>query len=332
MIRRLLRWFKKPRPETPTASIYFASPLADLIGEGRPISRLTPSLFACGDAAVVLRYAHDAEFRLLAERPFRKILVLLDDDFWAVGEGDGLPEHYRNRMVRYREGDLQTLLGLATHVVAPSQAIRDRISGKHVLDLQPARLHPLADLGHHRDPGRFDMIFPGTGSHGADFSFLAPVLAQFLRRHPDARLTTFLGRAAPDQLQGIANATNLDPFDWSAYQTFVKDHQFHVAVAPALDTLFNRGRSLTRLHDNAAFGAAGLYSRLPPFEGALIDETEGLLIENDSAAWGEKLEQLYADRLMTEQLAAGGQTLSMRLGDPARVRAFWMAELNIAAA
>jgi len=46
---------------------------------------------------------------------------------------------------------------------------------------------------------------------------------------------------------------------WEKYRAFVACHRFHIAIAPALDTAFNRSRSLSRLHDHAAYGAAGLF-------------------------------------------------------------------------
>jgi hypothetical protein len=115
--------------------------------------------------------------------------------------------------------------------------------------------------------------------------------------------------------------------DWPGYRAFIAKNRFHAAIAPALDTPFNRARSVTRLHDNAAFGAAGLYSRQPPFHDVV--GTGGFLVENNVEAWQAALETVITDRALTRGIASEGQALSRRLGDPALVRNFWIRELGL---
>ena len=57
----------------PTASLYFAEPLAHLIGGSlspstRPIRRISPTVYVCGDAAVVVRYAGEHELAFLERK------------------------------------------------------------------------------------------------------------------------------------------------------------------------------------------------------------------------------------------------------------------------
>jgi hypothetical protein len=116
---------------------------------------------------------------------------------------------------------------------------------------------------------------------------------------------------------------------WERYRAFVAAHRFHIALAPALDTTFNRARSLSRLHDHAAYGAAGLYSDHPPFAGTIADGASGRLLPNDPEAWQAALLDLTDDRDAVRLLAEGGQRLSAALGDHGRVRSFWQRELGL---
>jgi hypothetical protein len=321
--------------QTPSASFYFVDPLADLIGSrldarGRPIRRLSPSLYCCRDAAVVIRYAGRRELNILARRRFARVYLLVDDDFSALKDNDGLPVDYRLRLLAYRDGLLRKLLAFVTHVVAPSERILSFYGHKRALQLHPAQCHQTGGLVHHRQTRHFDVVFAATRSHLRDLDFIAGSLAEFLKARPEARLTTFLNGHAPRVLQDLPNAIHLPMMGWQRYRAFVAENRFHAAVAPALDTDFNRARSFSRLHDHAAYGAAGIYSSQPPFIDVVKHGNSGLLLSNVTERWRDSLFELADRRDVTERLAAEGQRLSRSLGNLQRVRNFWLRELALA--
>ena len=325
----------KPQKQIPSASLYFADPLADLIGsragaKERPIHKITRNLYVSEGSAVIIRYVTPRDLQVLETRRFEKVYLLIDDDMFALDHDDSLPADYRRRMLGYRDGLFRRLLDLVTHVVAPSENILAAYRRKRALQLDPAQCHKAGALVHHDKTRQFDVVFAATRSHLQDLNHMAPALAEFLAVCPEARLTTFLNGHAPKVLKHLANAIHLPTMDWSRYRVFVAENRFHAAIAPALDTPFNRARSISRLHDHAAFGAAGLYSRQPPFADAVAHGQSGLLLSNDPAEWRNTLIDLARARKHTMDLAAGGQVLSRALGDMARVRNFWMQELNFA--
>ena len=331
VVSRAGRFGIPDRGSIPTTSLYFSDALSGLIGDraGRPIRRISPTLFACGDAAVVIRYAGARELAFLRRGGFKKIYLLIDDDLHALHDADGLPADWRARLIAYRDGALRKLLELVTHVVAPSEPILQSYRRHHSLRLDPVQCHAVAALDHHGGAGRLDIVFAATRSHIEDLEFCAPAVAGFLARRPDAHLTTFLNGHAPASLRNLSNVTHLSPMGWEKYRAFVASHRFHIAIAPALDTAFNRSRSLSRLHDHAAYGAAGLFSAQAPFAGTVADGTSGRLLPNDPEAWQAALFDLAGNRDAARRLAAGGQHLSAALGDHGRVRSFWQRQFGL---
>lgn len=322
------------RQSIPSASMYFADPLSRLIGDrigaaGLPIRRISATIFTCGDAAVVIRYAGEPELAFLHRGSFKKIYLLIDDDLYALSDGDGLPADWHRRLIAYRDGALHKLLHLVTHVVAPSEAILQSYRRHVPMRLDPAQCHAAAALDHHDSKGRLDIVFAATRSHLKDLDFFAPAIAGFLKARPDAHLTTFLNGHAPAAFKGLPNVTHHSPMGWEKYRAFVATHRFHVALAPALDTAFNRARSLSRMHDHAAYGAAGLYSAQPPFAGTIADGTSGRLLPKDPEAWQAALFDLADHRDGARHLAEGGQRLSVALGDHGRVRSFWRRQFGM---
>lgn len=319
--------------QLPSIALYFADPLADLIcpdgvDPARPIHRLSRTVFACGRTAIVVRYAARRELAML--RRFERVYLLIDDDLESLHEGDGLPADYRRRLVAYRDGPFRKLMDMVTDVVAPSDNILASFRRKRALRLDPAQCHQAGALIHHNIARPFDIVFAATRSHLEDLGHIAPALAEVLQRRPDARLTTFLNGHAPRCLRMLPNAIHLPMMEWSRYRAFVAENRFHLAVAPALDTPFNRARSISKLHDHAAYGAAGLYSRQQPFDRIVINNKSGMLLSNDPAEWRDTILDLSQRRDHTMKLAAGGQILSQTLGDMRKVRNFWMRELGLA--
>lgn len=318
----------------PTAAMYFSDPLADLISlgvatAGRPIVRLTPTLFACGTAAAVIRYAGAHELALLQRGGYARVFLVLDDHLAALGAGDGLPADYRRRLLSYRDGALARLLPLISDVVAPSVDILRSFAGKRHALLQPASCHDPGSLTHHRTAPSLSVVIAATRSHLADVAAIATEIAGFFEAWPEARLTTFLGQAAPRPLRALHNASHLDPLGFFSYRSFVARNRFHVALAPALPSAFNRARSCSKIHDHAGFGAAGIYASQPPYSGVVGHGTGGWLVAEQSGGWRAALERLASQRRETEAMAAEGQRLSQRLGAPGRVRQFWMEALAL---
>lgn len=312
----------------PTVAMYFLDALAGQVGapedgSGRPITRHTANFFSCGGCAVIVRYAGMAEIGLVQRLRPTKVFYVIDDDLFAAGPGDGLPADYRRRLISYRTEYLPKFLPLVTDVVAPSAAILARYPEKRHLRLDPSRCHAPGGLGHHDGPHGFEIVLPGSRSHLRDITHLARALAAFLRAAPDAKLTTFLGTDAPKALSGLDNAKHLPPLDWPGYRRFVAENRFHVALTPSFNTAFNRARSVSKIHDHAGFGAASLFSKRAPFAGVVDHGVSGLLLADDPASWLAALRQLAADRSLARRIASGGQDLSLRLGDPGAVRAFW---------
>ena len=297
----------------------------------RPIKRLSRTVFACGPKAIVVRYAHKRDLAVLRMRRFDRVYLLMDDDLESLETSEGLPQDYRKRLISYRDGLFRHLMELVTDVVAPSENILRAYGRKRAVRLDPAQCHQAAGLVHHHIVRPFDIVFAATRSHLHDLIHIAPVLAEVLQRRPDARLTTFLNGHAPRSLRNLPNAIHLPMMEWSRYRAYVAENRFHVAIAPALDTPFNRARSISKLHDHAAFGAAGVYSQQQPFDEIVIHNRSGLLISNDPFEWRDSLLDLAERRDKALKIAAGGQVLSQTMGDMRRVRNFWMRELGLAA-
>ncbi len=320
----------------PTADLYLHVPMRAFIADGqrpfrkRPIVRLGPHLYAGKGRAVLVRYATRAELWRLARMRPERCAWLIDDNLWALEEDAALPEDYRARLLRFRERMVPRILSMCDTVIAPNEKILKHFPRHHTALVHPSSVHVCRDLSHFDEPRMIEAVFAGTRSHLPDLAVIADALRALVESQPRLRLTTFLGQHVPQALQGHERIVNLPPMPWERYREEMRTRRFHLGIAVFRDTLFNRSRSVNKILDHAAFGAAGVYTDAPPFAPVVTNGENGVLVAPGAdllSTLGVLLENVSGLR----KLAEGGVALASRLGDPAHNRAFWMEFFRIGA-
>ena len=80
--------------------------------------------------------------------------------------------------------------------------------------------------------------------------------------------------------------------------------QCDVAVAPLVDSDFNRGKSNLKFLEYAAAGLPVVASDVGPYAATIRSEQDGLLVANDTDAWFEAIVRLLDDAPLRLALAA----------------------------
>ena len=325
-----------PSVEVPSTSIYFSRLMADLISDTKdlsyPIWRIESNVFHIhgpNPSTIVMRYCSPGLRDELLSGRFGRLILFLDDNFWAMDRASGLDRSYRKRLAAYRDATLVPLLRKAELLVVSSDAIAQSAGAENVARVDPVMIRPVGGLRHFETvDARLSVVFPATRSHLVDLEMIEDELLQFLTQYPKAHLTTFLGAHAPKSLR-LPNADHRRPLDWQSYEAVLEKERFHLSIAPAIDSLFNRSRSLTRILDNAYLGAVGLYTDSEPFQSVVDHQKSGILVPREAGAWFAALEKAYHDRKELAQVAAAGQSLAQDIGDAAKWRRFWLSLLQI---
>jgi hypothetical protein len=327
VLDRLSRLVKgrKTASVLPTTEIYFTGPLGGALIARRHVKRIGQSAFVAGECGVIIRYASRHEIDNLKNCKLTRLCYLIDDNLFAAPADPFLPKDYRGKLTRFARETLPYILDIADEIVAPSKLILDASAysshAKSLLD--PAYVTLCPDLSHFESPPGIDCIMLGTRSHHADIVSIASAVTAALAEVPALTITTFLGHHAPAEFRGHPKITNRAPLPWPAFREILQNERYHIALAPALPTDFNRARSISRILDHAAFGAAGIYTDQPPFSQRIGNNEHGILLAAGSQSWSDALISLANDLPKAKALAAAGRNLAERLGDPERVRRFW---------
>jgi glycosyltransferase involved in cell wall biosynthesis/uncharacterized coiled-coil protein SlyX len=119
----------------------------------------------------------------------------------------------------------------------------------------------------------------GAPSHKPDLELVLPALESVLERYQDRVLFRLWGMALPRSLARRANVEVLNPglVDYAQFAAYFGQQEYDICIAPMQDNLFNRCKSWIKFIEYAACGAAGVYSRLPPYEQVVRHRQNGLL-------------------------------------------------------
>lgn len=130
-------------------------------------------------------------------------------------------------------------------------------------------------------------------------------LARFLDRHRQVRLLV-MAHEVPEELRGVPpERLAFLPWrhDYAAYARDLAALRPDVLIAPLDASRFSASKIPIKLLESAAVGAAGVYSRVPPYTDLVIDGETGLLVENREEDWEAALERLHDNLELRRRIA-----------------------------
>jgi glycosyltransferase involved in cell wall biosynthesis len=314
---------------TPTADIYFLNAMRDLVSAEGGVTAVGPNVYGAGGRFVILRYASDAELALLEQARPRLVFYLIDDDLEALSRCSELPAGYRARLAAFVARSLPRILAMADIVLAPNALLLSRFPDHDTGLVAPSYCSLCGSFAHFAENSPLRLVFTGSRSHAGDLEVIAPALERLCQSHPHIKLTTFLGSASPGRLRRLGNVVSRPALPWASYRRFMATARFHIALAPFRRTATNECRSHNKVHDHAAFGAAGLYGDILPYRETVTHGQEGLLLSPEPEAWFEAIARLVQDPASARELAEAAVGLSERIGNPGLLRTFWCRRLEL---
>jgi glycosyltransferase involved in cell wall biosynthesis len=280
----------------------------------------------------------DVAGQLLAQLRSRQVPLLyaLDDSFLDLPaeKQDWAPTEERLRVVKL-------FLAEAAGLLVTTAALREKLSdfnaniavAPHALDerLLPAWRQPEEKIGWRIQlarlasrlqkcpsrslrfsAGRKIVIgYMGTFTHDDDLLLVLPALqavARQFRGMVEFELIGVIGRPETRRLlqELPLRLVKLSPRK-VAYDRFMawfsRCLEWDIALAPLRDTPFNRCKSDIKFLDYSAIGAAGIFSRVRPYEASVSHGQTGWLAENTPEAWQAALTELIDNQPQREQLA-----------------------------
>jgi GT2 family glycosyltransferase/glycosyltransferase involved in cell wall biosynthesis len=257
--------------------------------------------FALPDVAAADRlaaHAHSTGARLVFD---------LDDDLLNIPRN-----HPDAKALRPRAAVARRMLDVADVVFTSTQSLAERISPirpdavvmENGLD---ERIWTQTAPSLRDQPVR--ILCMGTTTHDRDFAMIEPVLARLWEEYRFRVEIDIVGMTRRTGLPPGLNRISLPPNARRSYPGFVHwlnsvEPQWHIGLAPLLDTSFNLCKSPIKAMDYAAMGLVVLASDTPVYRGSIADGPAGQLVPNDPAAWYTALTWMVRNRDARREAAA----------------------------
>jgi hypothetical protein len=268
--------------------------------------------------AFLVRQMHDDEALEVIERVRRAGIAVLwdtDDDIGAVRRGSEAWHRLGGRRMIRRHFKQTVAVARGAHVVTTTNEHLAQVYRAHGAERVIAVENYLAprDLGHRRKRHQGTVIgIAAAGEHEPDLRKMrfAQMLETLLERHDGVRVVAL---GADLRLRSEHRYRHVR---WVEIEELVATEcEFDLALAPLLDTAFNRARSNVKLKEYAAAGAMWVASPVGPYIG-MGEEQGGVLAED--GAWLPTLEALLRDadrrRALADRARAWAATQTIRAG------------------
>jgi len=236
-----------------------------------------------------------------------RVVVECDDDTWAL-------DRRHNHAARYWTREACGLLALAIRradAVTVSTAPLASTVGKWNRNVSVIHnaVDP-ADFGPRPEPdGLLRVGFAGTATHHADLRLALPALLDAARR-PDVQLCFFgYDPLAPWASPYVSERRWLASGGWYQYTGWATDMREHyrniatldVAVAPLVDTAFNRAKSAVKFLEHSASGTPMVCSAVRPYQDIVTHGETGFLARTP-ADFAKYLNVLIRDSTLRERI------------------------------
>lgn len=265
-----------------------------------------------GATVVFVRYVPPAWTRLLdrANPALRRLVLFVDDDVLDIGATAGMPWRYRFKLARLAAWKQRWL----RRKQAELWVATDYLQRKYA-DWRPRLVRPMPAASSEEVCRVF---YHGSASHGAEIRWLRRVMADVLRRNNRVVFEIIGGKDVYRLFRMLPRVTVVHPMRWAAYQAFLAMPGRHVGLAPLLDVPFNRARSCTKFFDITRCGAVGVYAGDGAYAEVVRNGVEGLIVEQDPAAWAEAILRLAHDEPLRKTMLRNAQERFTTLTEQAR--------------
>ncbi len=236
-----------------------------------------------------------------ARRTGATLLYDLDDDLLAIPR-----THPDAAQLRPRSKIVQRMLAHADRVWLSTPGLAQRLARSRpdavvVENRLDERLWTQTPVQAPFQDDPIRILCMGTGTHDQDFTLIQPALVRLKQEYGDRVVIDIIGMTGQTSLPPELNRIGPPHHASRSYPGFVHwlntvRPEWHIGLAPLLDTPFNRCKSPVKAMDYAAMGLFVLASDTAAYRGCIADGLVGQLVPNNPNAWYVTLGWLLRDQ------------------------------------
>lgn len=248
-----------------------------------------------------------------AKQQGKKVIIDIDDNYWEVPESNPLYNTYKKGAKD--RAYLSTVLYFADVVTTSTEPMKERII-KHFKDVDgiDKKVYVIPNCNEAKDwevekgKGNKEGIvigYAGSNSHQDDLLMVFPKVIEVMKKYPQVKFHIIgaIGKNDVDKYfkdipQHIRERIALLPVTdtYSEYPAWLSSQKWDIAIAPLVDSPFNRCKSHIKFMEYTMAGFPVIASRVYPYfmpingKEVITNEVTGLLVKETQ--WFDAIEDL----------------------------------------
>ena len=215
-----------------------------------------------------------------AEFTGAKVVLDLDDDPFNLNK-----EHYAYKDFMERRPQYENFIRNADHVIVSTEPIKSAIS--HLNDkvtVIPNAIDPeiWKVKRKKRKDGKIRIGWFGSGSHLVDMPLILPVIEAIEKKYPNVEF--HLAGMVHADIQEGRRFHHEGTKGYAQYPQWVADMDLDIALAPLLDTPFNRAKSNIKWLEHSMLKTPMVLSDVKPYSESVVNYKTGFLASTQ-AQW-----------------------------------------------
>lgn len=285
----------------PTTDLYFSNACMPWISKIDKITHEGPNSFSNEKAVIICRQeSKNTIFRLLKNRN-KIIYYVIDDNLWDIENDYSIPNKYKNRLIKLRDGQHADIINIAEAIIVPSETIelKYRERGYNTVRLNPYWSEDIPNSWNFTNQSKNSPLkigYLGTASHVDDRRFVIQVYQGLLERNANVELT-IIGSDGIDKKLLKEKKIKIRKYEkWNSYRNSIQNLNFDILLYPIFPSNFNDARSINKIVEHAVCGGLGVYSDSWNYADIVSLNRIGFTWENDTNLWIDRLNLLSRQR------------------------------------
>lgn len=238
---------------------------------------------------VIVRYLTEAWAKWLYHHreKFTQVIYFMDDELLRPSAWTTLPKNYRAKLEQNRKILRTWLPRLAcTYWTSTIKLQQDNVELNaqvvSPVQLESGTVQTIRPV----DPSRKKLIFyHASASHQAEFLWIKPIISEILSSNSDASFEIIGDLEINRMYRNLPRTRILHPMSWPNYLHYTQSVTGGLALAPLLETEFNRARSTVKAYDIERMNADAIFTEDSAYTQNISTSLKHRIVPNSNAAW-----------------------------------------------
>lgn len=324
--------FSLLKKRIPTTDLYFANSYLFDFSKGKNIKIEGPNSFSNDGSIIICRREEISIVRRLMKDRQKKLYYIIDDNLWCLDKNLNLPDHYRERLIKLRDGVHAEIIESASKIVVSSRnlELEYRERGYNTFSIDPywseTINHKWNFEGQNiKSPLRIGYL--GTRSHVEGRKFVSNVFEGLLNKCANVKLVVFDSYNISKKVREHADVKVLKYKSWNTYRKILRSLNLDILLYPFFSSDFDNARSLNKIFEHAVCGGLGIYSANWMHADIVKTNGIGVTLDNVCEVWVDEIFKFGRERNFEQYEGTLGRV--NELNECARLKQlkFWREEL-----